>query len=205
MDWSVDGQLIAASTTQGSIYAFVTKMSVLSTVSFPRIAILSSLAEVSIYNYTLDKNRTPLGVMALEIEPSVIAVGPFHFACGMNNHAWFYDLNRPLDEASKPLSDREYIAEINDLKMNAKYCAALIGGRVSLHPVSTHTCCHLDGKMDIVWNSILISSIFAPVDFNKYLNNERSKNTNVSGKYAWNARVCDNVNYIDNGISNFFK
>lgn len=136
MDWSVDGQLIAASTTQGSIYVFVTKMSVLSTVSFPRIAILSSLAEVSIYNYTMDKIRTPLGVMALEIEPSVIAIGPFHFACGMNNHAWFYDLNRPLDEASKPLNDREYIAEINDLKMNAKYCAALIGGRVSLHPVS---------------------------------------------------------------------
>lgn len=135
MDWSVDGQLIAASTTQGSIYVFVTKMSVLSTVSFPRIAILSSLAEVSIYNYTLDKIRTPHGVIALEIEPSVIAIGPFHFACGMNNHAWFYDLSRPLDEASRPLSDREYIAEINDLKLNAKYCAALIGGRVSLHPV----------------------------------------------------------------------
>lgn len=140
MDWSVDGQLIAASTTQGSIYVFVTKMSVLSTVSFPRIAILSSLAEVSIYNYTMDKIRTPLGVMALEIEPSVIAIGPFHFACGMNNHAWFYDLSRPLDEASKPLNDREYIAEINDLKMNAKYCAALIGGRVSLHPVSQRVC-----------------------------------------------------------------
>lgn len=140
MDWSVDGQLIAASTTQGSIYVFVTKMSVLSTVSFPRIAILSSLAEVSIYNYTMDKIRTPLGVMALEIEPSVIAIGPFHFACGMNNHAWFYDLSRPLDEASKPLNDREYIAEINDLEMNAKYCAALIGGRVSLHPVSQRVC-----------------------------------------------------------------
>lgn len=140
MNWSVDGQLIAASTTQGSIYVFVTKMSVLSTVSFPRIAILSSLAEVSIYNYTMDKIRTPLGVMALEIEPSVIAVGPFHFACGMNNHAWFYDLSRPLDEASKPLNDREYIAEINDLKMNAKYCAALIGGRVSLHPVCSISC-----------------------------------------------------------------
>lgn len=136
MDWSVDGQLIAASTTQGSIYVFVTKMSVLSTVSFPRIAILSSLAEVSIYNYSLDKIKTPHCVMPLEIEPSVISIGPFHFACAMNNHAWFYDLSRPLDDSPTPLSDREYIAEINDLKMNAKYCAALIGGRVSLHPVS---------------------------------------------------------------------
>lgn len=135
MDWSVDGQLISASTTQGSIYVFVTKMSVLSTISFPRIAILSSLAEVSIYNYSLDKIKTPHCVMPLEIEPSVIAIGPFHFACGMNNHAWFYDLSRPLDDSPTPLNDREYIAEINDLKLNAKYCAALIGGRVSLHPV----------------------------------------------------------------------
>lgn len=136
MDWSVDGQLISASTTQGSVYVFVTKMSVLSTVSYPRIAILSSLAEVSIYNYTLDKNKTPHCVMPLEIEPSVIAIGPYHFACGMNNHAWFYDLTRPIDEMPQPLGDREYIAEINDLKLNAKYCAALIGGRVSLHAVS---------------------------------------------------------------------
>lgn len=136
MDWSVDGQLIAASSTQGSIYVFVTKMSVLSTVSFPRIAILSSLAEVSIYNYSLDKNKTPHCIMPLEIEPSVIAIGSYHFACGMNNHAWFYDLTRPIDDMPVPLCDREYIAEINDLKMNAKYCAALIGGRVSLHPVS---------------------------------------------------------------------
>lgn len=135
MDWSVDGQLIATSTTQGSVYVFVTKMSVLSAVSFPRIAILSSLAEVSIYNYTLDKIKTPHCIMPLEIEPSVIAIGPFHFACGMNNHAWFYDLTRPTEDMPMALGDREYIAEITDLKLNAKYCAALIGGRVSLHPV----------------------------------------------------------------------
>lgn len=137
MDWSVDGQLIATSTTQGSVYVFVTKMSVLSAVSFPRIAILSSLAEVSIYNYTLDKIKTPHIVMQLEIEPSVITIGPFHFACGMNNHAWFYDLNRSADDMPMLLGDKEYIAEINDLKLNSKYCAALIGGRVSLHTVSS--------------------------------------------------------------------
>lgn len=136
MDWSVDGQLIATSTTQGSVYVFVTKMSVLSAVSFPRIAILSSLAEVSIYNYTLDKIRTPHSVIGLEIEPSVIAIGPLHFVCGMNNHAWFYDLTRTTDDVPTPMCDREYIAEINDLKLNTKYCAALIGGRVSLHLVS---------------------------------------------------------------------
>lgn len=136
MDWSVDGQLIATSTSQGSIYVFVTKLSILCSVSFPRIAILSSLAEVSIYNYTLEKFREPFCVMPLEIEPSVIAVGPFNFACGMNNHAWFYDLNKMADDLPILLGDREYIAEITDMKLNEKFCAALIGGRLSIHLVS---------------------------------------------------------------------
>lgn len=136
IDWSVDGQLIAASTTQGSAYVFVTKLSMLSAVSFPRIAILSSLAEVSIYNYSVEKIRKPIFVMPLEIEPSVIAVGPCHFACAMNNHAWFYDLNRSYDELPQLLGDREYIAEITNMKLNGKFCAALIAGKVSLHPVT---------------------------------------------------------------------
>lgn len=135
MNWSVDGQLIATSTSQGSVYVFVTKLSVLSAVCFPRIAILSSLAEVSLYNYTLEKFREPFCIMPLEIEPSVIAVGPFHFACGMNNHAWFYDLNKMTDDLPTLLGDREYIAEITDMKLNGKFCAALIGGRLSLHLV----------------------------------------------------------------------
>lgn len=136
MEWSIDGQLIATSTTQGSVYVFVTKLSILSAVSFPRIAMLSSLAEVSLHNYTYGKTHKPMYVIPLEVEPSVIAIGPNHFACGMNNHAWFYDLNQLNDDLPIMLGDREYIAEINDLKLNGKYCAALIGGRVSLHAVT---------------------------------------------------------------------
>lgn len=136
LDWSVDGQLIAASTAQGSLYVFVTKLSMLSAVCFPRIAILSSLAEVSIYNFSLEKQRKPICVMPLEIEPSVIAVGPNHFACAMNNHAWFYDLNSKYGDLPTMLGDREYIAEITNIKLNGKFCAALIAGKVSLHPVS---------------------------------------------------------------------
>lgn len=138
MDWSVDGQLIATSTSQGSIYVFVTKLSVLSAVCFPRIIILSSLAEVSVYNYTLEKFREPFCVMPLEMEPSVIAVGQSHFACGMNNHAWFYDLNKMTDDLPTLLGDREYIAEITDMKLNEKFSAVLIGGRLSLHLVRSN-------------------------------------------------------------------
>lgn len=30
--------------------------------------------------------------MAVEVEPSFIAAGPYHVAVGMNNRAWFYAL-----------------------------------------------------------------------------------------------------------------
>lgn len=136
IDWSTDGQLIAAASAQGSVYVFVTKLYSLSAVSFPRIVLLSSLAEVTIFNYAGDKIKTPLNVLALEIEPSIIAVGPQHFACGMNNHAWFYDLGRSFADTPVPLGDREYMAEVTDIKLNALYCAALCSGKVLLHAVS---------------------------------------------------------------------
>lgn len=136
MDWSVDGQLIAASTVHGSVYVFVTKLYSLCAVSFPRMVLLSSLAEVTVFSYAMDKIKTPVNVIPLEIEPSIIAIGPYHFACGMNNHAWFYDLDHSMDDSPVMLGDREYMNEISDLKLNALYCAALCSGRVLLHPVS---------------------------------------------------------------------
>lgn len=55
IDWSGEGQLLAVSTTSGSIYIYVTKLQTLFSVSAPRIAILSSLAEISIYAYSPEK------------------------------------------------------------------------------------------------------------------------------------------------------
>lgn len=55
IDWSADGQLLAITTVTGSIYIYVTKLPCKYAVSAPRIAILSSLAEVSIYVYSPEK------------------------------------------------------------------------------------------------------------------------------------------------------
>lgn len=74
-------------------------------------------------------------VMPLDIEPSVIVIGPNHFACAINNHAWFYDLNHLNENVPVLLNDREYVAEINKLQLNERFCAALINGRVFLHAV----------------------------------------------------------------------
>ena len=30
--------------------------------------------------------------IAIEVEPTYVALGPFHLAVGMNNRAWFYVL-----------------------------------------------------------------------------------------------------------------
>lgn len=74
-------------------------------------------------------------VVSLEIEPSFLAIGPHHLACGMNNHVWFYDLGRSAGDSPYLLGDREYMAEISEVKLNAVYCAVLCGGQVMLHSV----------------------------------------------------------------------
>lgn len=55
MDWSTDGQLLAVTSAQGSITVFVTQLHSLFAVSPPRLALLSSLAEVSLYFNTQDR------------------------------------------------------------------------------------------------------------------------------------------------------
>lgn len=135
IDWSADGQLLAVSTSQGSLTVFVTKLHSLFAISPPRIALLSSIAEVSLYHYSPDRMKLPPIIVSLEIEPSFLAVGTFHLACGMNNHIWFYDLGRSLADTPLLLGDREYIAEIKEVKINALYCAVLCGGQVMLHSV----------------------------------------------------------------------
>ncbi|XP_055372379.1 WD repeat-containing protein 19 [Condylostylus longicornis] len=137
IDWSSDGQLMAVTTTHGSICTFVTKLQIIYAVSAPRIAILSSLAEVSIYSLTNDrKNKVPIK-LNLEVEPSFIAIGPFHLAAGMNNHVWFYDLGRTLGESPMLLGDREFISEIKEVQINSDFCAALCTGHLILQSIET--------------------------------------------------------------------
>lgn len=53
--WSEDGQLLAVCTHQGSVNMYLSQLSTLTAVCGVRIAILSSLTEVSLYNYSSRK------------------------------------------------------------------------------------------------------------------------------------------------------
>lgn len=135
IEWSVDGQLLAVSSNQGSISVYVTKLQSVYAVTPPRIAILSSLAEVSIHHYSPEKLKTNPTTVPLEIEPSFLAIGPYHLACGMNNRVWFYDLGRSISDTPVLIGDREYMAEVKQIELNSDYCAVLCGNKVMLHTV----------------------------------------------------------------------
>jgi WD repeat-containing protein 19 len=73
--------------------------------------------------------------LPLEIEPSFLAIGKYHLACGMNNHIWYYDLGRVASDQPMLLGDREYMAEIKQVSMNGDHVAVLCGGQIMLHTV----------------------------------------------------------------------
>lgn len=53
--WSEDGQLLAVCTHQGSINVYLSQLPFISAVNGSKIALLSSLMEVSLYNYPNEK------------------------------------------------------------------------------------------------------------------------------------------------------
>lgn len=140
MAWSSDGQLLAVTTQQGSLCVFVTQMHTLHAVSPPRIALLTNLTEVTLYHYSgVEKAKQLPNTVTLEIEPSFLAIGPCHLACGMNNHVWFYDLGRSVLDIPMAMGDREYMSEIRQVALNSEYCAALCGGQIMLHSIESNS------------------------------------------------------------------
>lgn len=91
MDWSEDGQLLATSTNNGGLHVFLTKLPLLASVHTHKIAYMTSLKEISIYDHLSKAKSDPLN-LAIHIEPTFIALSSTNLAVGFNNRAWFYAL-----------------------------------------------------------------------------------------------------------------
>ncbi|KFM71004.1 WD repeat-containing protein 19, partial [Stegodyphus mimosarum] len=123
MEWSDDGQLLAVSGKDGNLHVYLTKLPVLGSAFHQKLAFLSSLYEVSIFNAANKKND--VRKLKIDIEPKFIALGPFHIAIGMNNRVWFYSLS---DSGADFLYDREYLSTVKSLNLNSDYASACIEG-----------------------------------------------------------------------------
>ncbi|XP_014836361.1 PREDICTED: WD repeat-containing protein 19 [Poecilia mexicana] len=124
LNWTDDGQLLALSTQRGTIHVFLTKLPMLGDSFGTRLAFLTSLLEVTVSNQV--ERESPMSIQ-VEVEPTFVAVGPYHVAVGMNNKAWFYSLSK--------IKDVEYLGTIVSMRLNADYAAALFEGKVQLHMI----------------------------------------------------------------------
>ncbi|XP_068176892.1 WD repeat-containing protein 19 isoform X2 [Antennarius striatus] len=133
LSWTDDGQLLAVSTQKGALHVFLTKLPILGDSYSTRLAYLTSLLEVTVSNQV--EEETPVTIQ-VEVEPTFIAMGPYHVAVGMNNRAWFYTF---LDQEPgvKKLKDIEYLGTIASMCLNSDYAAALFEGKVQLHMIES--------------------------------------------------------------------
>ena len=97
LDWSEDGQLLAVSTQNGGLHVFLTKLPLLASVHSHKIAYMTSLKEISIYDH-LSKTKTDPLNLAIHIEPTFIALSSTNLAVGFNNRAWFYALQNESEQ-----------------------------------------------------------------------------------------------------------
>ncbi|KAI8510995.1 WD repeat-containing protein 19 [Branchiostoma belcheri] len=144
LQWADDGQLLAVSSQRGGLAVYLTKLPMLSDINGTRVAFLTSLLEVTITNgyeqgpasaiCVRRAMKEPTVSISIEVEPTFLALGPYHMAAGMNNRAWFYVLG---DKGPEKLKDKEYLGTITSMKLNADYAAVMFEGKVQLHLVET--------------------------------------------------------------------
>lgn len=160
-EWSADGSMIAAITLSGHVLVYLVEVPQLRSVYGNKIAILSSLSEVYVYQCTIDKVPKPVPksrfreynllhcnsemlffqvsnvpmIINTVIEPSLLAVGSNIVAVASNNRALFWDLNAKSDDLSTYL-ERDYIETIDSMCLNDTYVSVLFDGQLQLHVVN---------------------------------------------------------------------
>ncbi|XP_017879178.1 WD repeat-containing protein 19 isoform X2 [Ceratina calcarata] len=134
VEWSMDGTMLAAVTCSGNVLVYLIQIPKLTSIYGNRIALLTSLTEVTVHLCTLDKEKPQPIIINTIIEPSVIAVGPLHVAVGLNNRALFWDISDDRYDITEHF-ERDYLATIDSIRLNEAYVSVLFDGKLQLHSI----------------------------------------------------------------------
>ncbi|XP_043247202.1 WD repeat-containing protein 19-like isoform X3 [Amphibalanus amphitrite] len=135
VEWSDDGQLLAVGCSSGNLHVYLSSLPILGGAAGTRIAVLTSLLEVTIMDYLRKEESIPFTV---DVEPSFLGIGPFHLIVGMNNRAWIYLIG---EGATSPelIRDREYLSTVESVRLNADYASILCDGVIQLHVLESES------------------------------------------------------------------
>lgn len=145
VEWSMDGTMLAAVTYSGNVIVYLIQIPKLFSVCGNKIALLTSLTEVAIHLYTLDKDKPEPLIINTIIEPSVLAVGPMHVAVGLNNRALFWDISAGHYNTAVHF-ERDYLATIDSIKLSETYVSVLFDGKLQLHSIKMDQSLTKEGK-----------------------------------------------------------
>ncbi|SPQ94469.1 unnamed protein product (mitochondrion) [Plasmodiophora brassicae] len=131
VQWTGDGQILTVATTAGLVSSYLISIPSLGACYRGAPVYLSSLREVThLASYADDAafRRT----IALEIEPTFLAIGAAHIAVGMNNRAWIYRVD---DHAL--VREVDLVGSVRAIALNGAFVAALTTNRqVQVVPIA---------------------------------------------------------------------
>lgn len=93
LHWSKDGSIMTITTGNGYFFGFLTVIPSLCASHDTYAALLSSLTEISVVDCV--SNNMVVAKANLDIEPTFLALGSYHFAVGINNSIWYYRWKQP--------------------------------------------------------------------------------------------------------------
>jgi len=149
LEWSEDGQFLAATTIKGNAYVYLYKLPFLGSTYGTTLAYLTSLQEVTL----IDQSKTTMAAndqippsmkIKVDIEPTILVVGERHLAVGVNNQVLYYSLigrnngndNEDSNSEKNNYIQHEYLAPIKHLLLNRTLAAALLtNGKLQIHNI----------------------------------------------------------------------